>query len=412
MAQAPALRSVAVAAIAAAWFAVIAASGGCEVAVGSAVPGFACIQGHDVCPNGQVCDPNTNRCVTSCMSSGCKAGTCDPNQGICVTADSGIMEAAPGDTSMPPPESSADTAPPPDTFVAVDTGMPETVGPCRSLGCPCSGAAACDSQICADSLTVTPALFAAAGSTSFCTQGCCTSADCDANTVCFATGQGGSYCVDPAWLMRATGVGGGQGGAPCATARDCRSALCDTGAGKCVDTCCSSMGAASACATGETCQFAAFPGTASFDKAYSAFCAPPPGNKQDGATCFQNSDCAANLCASVGGGGNTCHGACRNETDCGSGESCSYVLPPGQTTNPMPVVASCFTSTGTLTQGVSCNPMMDMCEGFCHQLTPTTGLCTDPCFTNSDCTVSMWRCRPEVVSVQAGGSYSVLACGT
>ena len=401
-----ALRSIAASAVAGAWLAVAIGSGGCEVAVGSAIPAFACVPGNDVCPNGQVCNPSTNQCITSCMSSGCKAGTCDPQSGVCVTADSGmIVEASPGDTNVM--ESAADTMQQADTFVPpVDTGTTEMTT-CRSLGCPCSGAAACDSQICADSLTVTPGLYAAAGSTNFCTQGCCTSADCDANTVCFATGQGGSYCVNPTWLTRGSAVGAGQGGATCATGRDCRSALCDTGAGKCLDTCCSSIGASSACTGGETCQFSAFPGAAAFDKAYSAFCAPPPGTHGDGTTCNGNSDCQANLCATAGGPGNTCHGACRGASDCGSGESCAYVLPPGQVTSPMPIVASCFASTGTLTQGTTCNPANDMCQGFCD---PNTMTCTGVCFANADC--ASGRCRPETVAVSGGGSYSVLCCGT
>jgi hypothetical protein len=49
-----------------------------------------------------------------------------------------------------------------------------------------------------------------------------------------------------------------------------------------------------------------------------------------------------------------------------------------------------------------------MCTGFCD---PTAKVCTDICFADTDCK-SGWRCRPEMVSPQGGGSYSVLACGT
>ena len=405
------LRSIAALAVAGVWFAVVAGSGGCELAVGSSIPGFACSgTAGDTCPSGQICDNGTHQCVVSCMVSGCKTGTCDPNSQICVAADD---SGAPMDTSAPdtmtmPDTSIADTSPPPDTTMPPpDTGVPDNVGPCRSLGCACAGASACDSGICADSLTVTPALYAAAGSTSFCTKGCCTSSDCDANTVCFATGQGGSYCVNPSWLMRDAGIGGGQGGAACGTGRDCRSALCGAG-GKCVDTCCSSMGASSACTGGETCTFGTFPGGSSVDKNYSAFCAPPPGTHGEGSFCSGNSDCQSNLCANSGGG-NACVGACRGSTDCSGGEACEYILPPvSGMPSPAPIVSACVLAQGSQPEGSSCSTSNDMCQGFCD---PGSMKCTDVCFADTDCSMTGWRCRPETVPVTGGGSYSVLCCG-
>src|SRR6516162_4307360 len=70
--------------------------------------------------------------------------------------------------------------------------------------CSCVNAMDCASRVCALSVDVGPTLFQAAGSNQFCTQACCTSVDCPAGTVCFASGEGGQYCVDPAWLGRAT----------------------------------------------------------------------------------------------------------------------------------------------------------------------------------------------------------------
>ena len=391
------------------WLALLATGGGCEVAIGDTVPAFQCVPAAGSCPTGQECNPDTHQCVATCVA-GCGAGTqCDPQSNLCVPIDAGgpdvsVVDTGTGvdvaaDTTMPP----VDSGPPP------DTSMAETTGPCRSTGCPCSGAAACDSGICADSLTVTASLYAAAGNQNFCTTACCTSADCAPGTVCFATGQGGDYCVNPAWLGRGTGLGAGGGGATCSLGRDCRSGLCDS-SGKCADTCCSSS-AASQCTGGEACRFQSFPGAASVDTNYSASCGSGGGANLDGSSCSGDFSCASNLCAQDPSlGFNDCHGVCRGASDCASGESCEYVL-TSQTSTPTPVVATCFGSTGTLSAGSPCSPSMDQCTGFCDQ---NTNKCTDVCFTDADCTAVMtgWRCRPETVSVQGGGSYSVLACGT
>jgi hypothetical protein len=420
-ARSPRLRAVAAAAFAGAWLACIMGSGGCEVAVGDTVPAFACDPGADTCPNGQVCSQVSHECVPSCAAGGCKAGMqCDPTSNLCEPVDSAVVtEATVADTYMAPDFERGDTAdsgqvqqdtsvPPPDTSMTTDAP-----GPCRALGCSCAGASACDSGICADALTVTSGLYMAAGNANFCTQPCCTSADCGAGTVCFATGQGGDYCVNPGWIGRVQGLGAGQGGASCGTGENCRSGLCDTNSMTCIDTCCSSGSASTDCATGQTCQFDAFPGATSIDKNYSAFCAVPVGTHTDGQTCNNgNIDCQSNLCASFPPDPTVaCRGACRSTSDCGANEDCEYILPPGQTANPMPIVAACAPpqGTGMLAEGAACNTTNDDCQGFCD---PNTSLCTDVCFANSDCTMTTWRCRPETVPVSGGGSYSVLCCGS
>src|ERR1019366_1307700 len=77
-------------------------------------------------------------------------------------------------------------------------------GGCKGTGtlCPCNNASDCSTGVCALSETVGAQLYTAAGNASFCTTPCCTSIDCAAGTVCFASGVGGNYCVNPAWLGR------------------------------------------------------------------------------------------------------------------------------------------------------------------------------------------------------------------
>ena len=78
----------------------------------------------------------------------------------------------------------------------------------------------------AGELTVSTPLYMANNSTNFCTKPCCTTADCDSSTVCFATGAGGNYCVNPTWIGRTATFGTATGGAACKVDSDCRSGLC------------------------------------------------------------------------------------------------------------------------------------------------------------------------------------------
>ncbi len=407
------LRSIMTAATAFAWLALLAGSGGCEVAIGDTVPAFACNGPVDTCPQNQVCNPETHVCVASCPGTPCKDGTfCDP-LGLCepyqpdagmladvvVVNDTGI---APPDTSSPVDSSAPDTSVPPP-----DTGTVETSGPCRSVGCPCSGPAGCDSNVCGDKQSVTASLYTAAGNQNFCTKPCCTSSDCDPGSVCFATAAGGNYCVLPTWIGRTTSEGMGGGGATCSTGRDCRSGVCGP-AGACADTCCSDQ-AGGQCTAPSQCTFAAFPGTG-IDTHYSANCQPSPGNRNNGSSCNSNSSCVSQLCASDNGTFNDCHGACRNSADCGSSYACSYVLPDMNGD----LVAACTAQNGTTPLGQSCSTTNDTCgQGFCD---PGSLKCTSICFTDADCKAAGGHCRPEQVTVfvngQPGGSYSVLACGS
>lgn len=376
---------------------------GCEIAIGNDVPAFECVQEAAVCPGNQVCDPQNHVCVSPCSVTGCKGGTvCDPGSNACIpglTSDDGPV----GDDTTAP-EADADAATQPDEAAPpVETGPGPDTGPCRGLTCPCSGAASCDSGICADSLTVPSGLYAAAGNTSFCTKPCCTSADCDTGTVCFATGAGGNFCVSPAWLQRSTIVGTSLGGATCGSGRDCRSGLC---AGTtCADTCCSTGAAASECASGNQCRFGNFQGVASFDKNYIAYCGHG-GTHGNGSTCSTNSDCQSELCDGIDG----CSNACRNTGECASsGEACAYVTPAAASSGT--AVAACFSgpAPGNTPEGGNCGSDTDCQSLFCG---PTSHQCTDVCFADSDCTKAGWRCRPESVTLSGGGKFSVLACGT
>ena len=161
------------------------------------------------------------------------------------------------------------------------------------------------------------------------------------------------------------------------------------------------------CAGGTLCTFGNFPGTATIDKNYSAYCGSG-GSSPGGSTCLMNSDCQSYLCATAGGSSSHCWNACRGSSDCTGNYYCNYVIPT--MTTPAPIVGACFPTQGNLSMGQTCDPANDMCKGFCD---PVTKMCTDVCFGNGDCAaMSSWYCRDETIPVQGGGSYSVLCCGT
>jgi hypothetical protein len=408
---------------------VATAVGGCEIAIGSEVPIFECVGGVATCPGNQVCDPNSHQCIPSCVVAGCSPGLqCDWKAGLCSSpsatdgddgtvsadgnADATLAEVGPGEGASWSDGAYGDVN---DASEAGEAAWPVDAGgdsACRGLMCPCTDGASCDSGICADSLTVTSALYAAAGNQNFCTTPCCTSTDCPFGTVCFASAAGGNYCVNPAWLLRSTMPGNVMGGGTCVMGFDCRSGLCsgsDGGYGVCLDTCCATSPrtvTTNECATNTTCRFGMFPGAVEFDRGYAAFCGRAFGPAgPNAAPCMSPYQCMSGLCDYA-----YCENACRSTADCTAyGQSCTYSNPPAP--NGSAVIAVCSAAPGALpgagVEGSWCTSNANCQSQFCDA---TSHQCTDVCFTDADCTQSGWRCRPEQVKQEAG-TISVLACG-
>jgi len=392
--------------------ALLSGGGGCELAVSDSIPSFTCLpNAADSCPSGSVCVPATHECVPRSVTctpgapSGCAGGTrCDAQTLRCLPAATALDASGDEDARPTPPLDSTPDSP--DVLVAdarerdgpigdgPDVTVPDATpdGGCRGVTCRCSGANDCDSMICADQLTQTTALYTAVGSMNFCTQPCCTSADCPGSTVCFGTGGGGNYCVLPKWIGRTGGLGTGQGGSACTGGAECRSGLCTGSA--CADTCCSTAQEASECASGTVCRFAAFPGNG-FDSHETAWCGPAIGTLSGGTICSFDTACQSGKC------GGRCEVACRSSMDCGTGLACSYGLAPTLPTN-KDIVEACMTATGSTANGGNCSANNDCQSAFCDG-----SHCTDACVTDGDCKPGL-HCRPVVVQVQ--GSYSVLAC--
>jgi hypothetical protein len=322
--------------------------------------------------------------ATISSSDGDDATTPDTGDDATLDATDAAVDATAPDATPP---NDAATAPGDGALDggAGDGGAGDGGGACAGLLCSCSGAAQCTSGICADESTVTTPLYTQAGSASFCTQSCCSSADCGPSTVCFGTGAGGNYCVDPAWLSRSSTLGTLAGGATCAGNADCRSGLCASGA--CVDTCCSTAQVSAACVSGATCNLGTFPGLGSFDTHRTGFC-----NASVAA-------CGLSPCA-----------ACRTSSDCSViDQVCSYSAAAVGSTD---IVATCEpVTTGAGAQGAACTSGSACASGYCDTVSSPSGQCSDVCFTDADCKAG-WGCRTELVSIETGGgNYYVLRCG-
>jgi hypothetical protein len=367
------------------------ASVACELAVGDTIPTFTCTPNVvGACPTGSTCDGLTGQCVATVDAEVTDDGASPP-----ADLDATVGDASSGDErssddgnlvdstvgSLPEAGGSdaerAEAAT--DSAVAEAGGDAGDAGPCVGLGCKCSGDSDCASGICATELTVSSALYTAANSESFCTQPCCSSSDCPAAGVCFATGAGGSYCVLPGWIDRSSPVGSAVGGAACTSNDDCRSGLCASQT--CADTCCSVNQGSTECTNGAVCRIAAFPGIG-FDTHQSPSCGAAVG-------CISGFPC----------------GPCRNTADCSPGHGCEYTA---ASLGSKDIVSTCVTTGGLAGEGAACANNAGCASGICD---PNSNECTDVCFANADCTKSGWTCRPEVVQVQSGGSYSVLYCG-
>jgi hypothetical protein len=307
-------------------------------------------------------------------------------------------EAAPGDDGN---ETGTDSG-------SSSGGHPEA-GPsdagCTNGGslCSCSSASDCatETPICAQSVDVGADL----GHAGFCTQPCCTSADCSEGSVCFASGQGGNYCVDPTWLGRSTPASSAIGGASCTANGDCRSGLCIPGSsGKvCADTCCSFAKSGAECASGSQCAFGFFQGGASSDTHFGALCGPPGGASTAGSPCSVSSECAGGFCYSPAQGQSFCVQPCAAPDECGSGYACQLDI------NGTDLYVACFNFSGGAAQGSQCDNFESCLGGLCDD-----GLCSNPCFSDAVCT-SGWRCKPELDDSYPIGpenqEYTVLACG-
>lgn len=374
----------------------IAVAGGCELAVPGDVPSFMCTPNYPGdCPSGQSCSSVTHTCVKAGSDDG--GGMMDGNE---ASGDDGDANGMDGD----------DTVETGDDISRFETGPDgDGIGPCNTTGCACSKNSQCASGLCADKQAVTQNIYNKAGMMTFCTKPCCTSADCDAGTVCFATSAGGNYCVDPSWVGRSAPSGtNNHGGDTCVNDGDCRSGLCDKTGGMCLDTCCSTGSGGSECSAATDCAFSKFPGVG-FDTGYTAWCQPPVGNAANGASCTNDPTiCRSGLCTCDDQNCFTshCHDACRNTPDCGSGQSCTYIQLFDNMMNVIGVISACNPKgSGTGTQGMTCSMDTDCATQDCSMANG----CTDVCFTDADCG-GAWHCLPETVTLKTGGSYEVLDC--
>jgi hypothetical protein len=307
-------------------------------------------------------------------------------------------------------DSSSDTSTSGSSGGHVD-GSPPDAGCAGAILCTCMNTTDCTAGFCGQSTTVGQAILTAAGIAAgegFCTKPCCSSADCPTGSVCWASGEGGQYCVDPTWIGRSKPAAPPtlEGGSSCSTGSQCNSGLCVNGG--CADTCCSFAESATECASpNASCVFGTFPGQG-IDSHFAPHCGVRPGNTPTASLCNVNGDCQGGLCYPFGGSlGNECTEPCRNSADCGgSGAYCDWDVLGGSGKD---VYAACFPLLLGSGFGASCSSNTQCGSGVCN---PTN--CSGPCFDDADCSggPASWHCSPGIqLQFQTAGTYSVLSCG-
>ncbi len=300
------------------------------------------------CPNNAVCIDG--KCVTNPCDP--DAGTCPANQHCDATTHTCISN-----TTLP-------------------------------IGSPCTADSECTSPLfCADSTIVGTTVLPQVGK-GMCTMPCCASSDCPSSPssfVCYDSGTGGRYCVDPTTLGRTT-TGGEKGGTTETSATRCRSGILANDSQHCGDTCCSD----SDCAAGTACAFD------TVDNHDGLYCTAKTGSGGQWADCSENgnSQCHDETCV-----GYTFEDRCISEC-CGTA-SCGTVdgLPARcyyeETTNNDYIPLCSETQVGSGTLGATCASNNDCESGVCYTDTNTSSkYCTDACCIDSDCGTG-WICRPS-----------------
>jgi hypothetical protein len=317
-------------------------------------------------------DVPTFQCVGSDPSS-CPSGlACDPERGICVSPN----EVGEGGV---------------DGRVPFDTGT--DVKPSKkNLGDSCGTDSDCvTGLLCGSSTLLTSAITR--DQQALCTKSCCTSADCPANFVCYATGTGGNYCAKVTLARDSTQTtGNAAAGASCSSGSDCRSGLCTKN--QCMDTCCSDA----ACGNGTVCQYTSQvegPIVAGQPSKHDAWmCAPV--TEQDasaGTTCGANPQCANENCALMSvGGTHRCSPTCCSAADCASASPalatsvCAYGTGNGD------FLKWCkdLNSSGSV-EGQNCGVKEDCQSLYCDS---STHKCGRPCCVDTDCKTGE-ACKPS-----------------
>lgn len=287
---------------------------------------------------------------------------------------------------------------PPETVVEAGTDAPADVdaGP-TGVGAECVVDGDCNAGLLCGTSTLLTTQVVPQGSKPVCTKPCCTSEECPAGNVCFASGTGSNFCVSALKVGVRASTKSLSGGTTCAASTDCRSGSCvgrcedapnkictsanDCGGSDCVqkqclDTCCR----ADDCATGSVCRAQA--GTA-----HAAWaCGAPdvlPGGGPSGdvnATCRENSECQSANCAFGFYPDKHCTPSCCTQNDCGAlggGYACGYGKQGTE------LLKWCFAPTSNAVPlGGACTQDSECATRYCDQ---EDGTCRSTCCTDADC---------------------------
>lgn len=206
------------------------------------------------------------------------------------------------------------------------------------------------------------------------------------NFVCYDTGTGGRYCVDPTKLGRGSTLGSEKGGTTETGVSRCRSGILANDNQHCGDTCCSDGD----CAIGSACAFD------TVDNHDGLYCTTNTGNGGQWSNCSSSNSCHDEACVDYGIAGTHCISECCSTASCGTLEG---ILPARcyyeQSTSGDYIPLCSETQVGSNGLGAACSSNNDCQSGVCYTDTKNAQkYCSDACCIDTDCG-NGWSCRPS-----------------
>lgn len=364
-------------------------TGHCVVLVRSCTQDSECVPA----PPARVCE--SNQCVNGCTEPGgivCGGTTplCDGATGRCVAPPSCNLDVDCGNPDQICVNLACLTRCDRPGGLACSPGVCNTAtGRCTAtnqpLGADCNQDTECSSGFC----------LVLGGGVGFCSQACGRTAECDPTQAlgCFPVDDMG-FCMPGAAFNPPANLSTPAGGSCSASVNDCKSGVCDTGQGRCLERCFSNNRCSG---QGGNC-WAWLPQGQT--DGYFHICVT---NNQQGAgtTCTNNSQCRSGICSRYTG---RCVSHCCADGDCAANESCGiYDLVSQQ--EGIKVCRPKSPGAGNLPYGSACTLDGECDSEYCVPTDPSDAQspkkCSVSCCSDTDCGVvpNGGVCRPRAINL-------------
>ena len=323
--------------------------------------------GQDNDCNGVVDDPGPGLCQTA--TDVCSGGRCVDPRDCTVSGQDCAMDQRCELATMPPMCVAGGCLSTPCTGMGEECDeMTRSCVVRKPMGESCGTHAECMSRNCVPSSAV------GLSGQGFCSSACCRDSDCNAGTICWASGRGAKVCVPESMLGRTRGAGGA--GTGCGAGSECASGICVS------EVCLANCARDSEC-PGVCTWFGPYNRTDA-DAMIQTACVSPVGPLGRGEFCANGGWCRTGICIN-----NECSSACGTSTDCGPWYCDAVAVREYGSSDPYRYMHLCVPDPGGGgTTGVDCTT-----HEACRDRLCLNGSCADTCCSDATC-VAGTHCRP------------------